>query len=98
MSFSIKLADDIRRCLFARNDHDFIHALGVVTYDVKPGCEEQALKTWAVHGVCLQCKRWTITAGRCAECDLRYNNLLGFNAEKMVQEQVDLAKTILRQV
>lgn len=91
--YSIELGNALRGRLFVRNDRQFIADGSPVTYEIKPGSEALAAQTWAVHGVCLACKRWSISMGRCAECAVTYHDpaLRGLNAEWAVRDQIELA-------
>jgi hypothetical protein len=92
MNYSTELRNNLQSLLFVRD----IKSLSYVTYSVKPEFEELARQTWAVHGVCLNCKRQSITCGRCPECAIKYSELRGWNSEKAVQTQLELAARALR--
>lgn len=68
----------------------------IVRYNVKPGYEDVAKKTWAVHGICMSCKAWAISTGRCLQCDKMQegSDLKGIHAENMVADQIKFAKDI----
>jgi hypothetical protein len=96
ITYSIQLGNALRDRLFTRNDHLFITEGGPVTYEVKPGSEDAAARTWAVHGVCLACKHWSISAGRC-NCGVSYRDpaLTGGYADRAVQDQLNQAKVMI---
>jgi hypothetical protein len=96
--YSTEMGNALRRFLFVRNDELYLKEGSPVTYDLKPGFEDLATKTWAAHGVCLNCKRWSLTCGRCPECSIKYHDptLKGYNAEKAIQAQLELAAQALR--
>ena len=68
----------------------------IVRYNVRPGYEDIAKKTWAVHGICMSCRSWAISTGRCLQCDKMQEGsaLKGIHAENMVEAQIKLAKTL----
>jgi len=68
----------------------------IVRYNVRPGYEDIAKKTWAVHGICMSCRAWAISTGRCLQCgdEKEGSQLLGIHAENMVESQVKIALTI----
>jgi len=101
--YSTQLGNDLRKLLFTRDEAQFIQDGDPVTYALKPGAEALAKATWAVHGVCLNCRRWTVAAGRCAECAIVYRAALtdraaltGFYLERDVGEQCEKAAHAVR--
>jgi hypothetical protein len=66
--YSIELANKLRALLFTKcmRDHK-------ARYDARSAdLEALAELTWVVHGVCLKCRCWAITVGRCADCGIDY--------------------------
>ena len=90
--FSIELANRLRSRLFKRVTRDH-----KVRYDpIDNRSEDFAKLTWAVHGVCLACRCWCITVGRCPECDIDYSGTRNWGeATEMVQRHITLAEQIL---
>ena len=96
-NYSTELGNSLRVKLFTRNDKAFLSHGAPVTYDVKPGMEALAAQTWAVHGVCLSCNRWSLASSRCAECardyyDPAHGHPRSRLAATAIQKQIDLAR------
>jgi hypothetical protein len=93
MSYSIRLSDRLVARLFkppVMRDHR-------ARYDpLNKVSEDVAELTWAVHGICLDCRTWSITAGRCVMCDRNYSSgATGLNLEVEIEQQIFLASNIL---
>lgn len=98
MGYSIELADRLRRLLFKPK----VFRDAKARYDAMDVRKEAVAKiTWAVHGVCLTCRCWCITVGRCPDCGIDYSppsdgSIRAENArDAMVAKQVQLAKDLL---
>lgn len=93
--YSTELADKLRRQLFKTR----VFREHRTRYDARDAAKEElALSTWAIHGVCLQCRCWAITTGRCKECGHTYSELpnLSFLCERMVSRQLGIAEREVR--
>jgi len=96
--YSIQLANKLRFRLFQPEifrDHK-------VRYDARgERSEAVARNTWAVHGVCLECRCWSITGGRCVACGIDYSpegtSSRSLASEAKVRKQLELAAEVLSQ-
>lgn len=95
LKYSTDLANRLRDRLFTRSRRDH-----KVRYDPRDDASEDAAwKTWSVHGVCLECRCRTITAGRCPECDIDYSphRLGSGNSEALAQLHLEEAFRFLKE-
>jgi hypothetical protein len=96
MRYSIELAKRLRSHLF--HSRVFRDAKG--RYDPRDERREAvARETWAVHGICLKCRCWTIMVGVCKECGEVYSEtrLASHVGEMMVRKQLEAADKELRE-
>ena len=102
MGYSTELADRLRRLLFKPR----VFRDAKARYDAMDARKEGIAKiTWAVHGVCLECRCWSISCGRCPDCAIDYSAIdysspidgsirAARAREAMVAKQVQLAKDL----
>ncbi len=90
--YSVALSNKLRARLFLPR----VFRDSKARYDPRSDADEElARKTWAVHGVCLQCRCWTITVGRCPECSLRYSSgSAGKQRDAEIAWQIDFAASL----
>jgi len=99
MKYSTRLANELRVALFDRDDQSFKDKGDPVFYRPKDGRLTEAKETWAIHGVCLECHRLSLSVARCADCGTAYaeDDLQGVKAERMVAAQLFTAARIIRE-
>lgn len=93
MSYSIELADKLRRKLFKPR----VFREHKARFDALDEQSEQFARiTWAVHGVCLECRTRGITCGECKECGQGYSaGSRSLQSEAEIGVQISLAKKLV---